>query len=99
VWREAPRRPGSFVVVQAGRPALQCSAHGRLCKPLRELPAAALAEVAAALHQLPGPRGRVEVAEWDGAPVLDAPAAVLEALTAAGFRRGPTSLRWRRAAF
>jgi ATP-dependent Lhr-like helicase len=95
IWREADRRARTFLVVQGGRPALLCAATGRRCRPLRPLDPAALQAVAAALRDLPGPRGRVEVAEWDGRPVLDAPAEVLEALGAAGFRRGPATLRWR----
>ena len=95
LWREAPRRPGGFLCLLQGGPALQISGFGRRVRSLRPLDAEELAAAAALLRDLPAPRGRVEVEQWDGAAILDAPAAA-GALAAAGFSRGPATLRWRR---
>jgi ATP-dependent Lhr-like helicase len=85
----APRLPQHSVVVRAGRPLLLAESHGRALTPLAGLEPALLPEVLRALVEpwdrppAQRPVRRLEVREWDGAPVRRAPAA--GALLEAGF--------------
>ena len=94
----ATRIPQNWLVVRAGRPVLLAEGHGRELTPLAgweavDLPGA-IGALAAVMDRplTQRPVRRLEVLEWDGAPVRDTEA--FDALLAAGFSADGPRLTW-----